>query len=104
MPAFRMSAAEVALRALTRCSAFALLPPLLAQGTALAARIRTAPESARPPLLEHLRNAADGPAPPGVLALLCLACLHDGVSPEEKPLALALDRLARAELQQTYEE
>ena len=108
MPAFRMSAAEAALRALTRCSALALLPPLLpvlpAQGNDLDARVRASLERARPPLLEHLRNAADGQAPPGLLALLCLASLHDGVSPDEKPLALALDRLARAELQQTYEE
>ena len=67
------------------------------------ARIGAALDRARPPLLEHLRTATVQPAPPGLLALLCLAALHDGVPPDGPVLGKALGRLQQAELQQTYE-
>lgn len=87
----------------------ALLPWLLfvstsvlaAQGEGLDARIKTALDQARKPLLAHLSNQTD--ASPGMRALLCLAALHDGVAPENLPLSLGLARLASANCEQTYD-
>lgn len=68
------------------------------------ASIRQALDKARPALMHHLRNQIDGKGgQPGQLALLCLAALHDGVSPSDDVLAKALQRLVDANCDQTYE-
>jgi hypothetical protein len=87
-----------------RAVAAALLPAFAAAAAAqvplpqpLAARIATALQRARPALLHHLA-AADS----GALALCCLAAVHDDVPTDDPVFARALDRLARAELEDTY--
>jgi hypothetical protein len=87
-----------------RAVAAALLPALAAAAAAqvpvpppLAARIAVALQRARPALLHHLATADSG-----VLALCCLAAAHDDVPTDEPVFARALDRLARAELDDTY--
>lgn len=79
-----------------------------AQGDELQRQIQAALDRARPLLLRHLQQLGGGrgPAPgatPGVLALSCLAALHDGIPADDRALAAALERLARADLSDTYE-
>ncbi len=71
---------------------------LPAQGEGLQDRIDDALEKARPVLLEQL-----GRANGGQLALLCLAAVHDEVPSENEVFAHAIERLARASLNNTYE-
>src|SRR5262245_17112526 len=73
---------------------------LLAAATAqepLAARVGKALDAARPALLHHLARAELGE-----LALCCLAACHDGVPRDDPVMARALDKLSRAELDDTY--
>ena len=80
-----------------------LAAALPAQRDALDAEVRRALQDARPALLLHLRSAVLQPGMPGELALLCLAALHDGVPTDDEVLAVALERLAKADLQGTYD-
>src|SRR5215510_4159243 len=63
----------------------------------LTARVGKALDAARPALLHHLARAELGE-----LALCCLAACHDGVPRDDPVMARALDKLARAELDDTY--
>jgi hypothetical protein len=80
----------------------AVLPLALALATGraqapLAERVDKALTQARPALLHHLARAEGG-----LLALVCLAALHDGVRADEAPLSTALERLRKTELDDTY--
>lgn len=65
-------------------------------------RIHAALDKARPALLAHLAAAANEGGP-GELALITLAAVHDGVPLDEKPMQKALQRLAKAKPEQTYD-
>lgn len=65
----------------------------------LSERVRSALDRARPALLSHL----EGTRPAGELLLATYAALHDGVEPAHPVLASALDRVAKARLETTYE-
>jgi hypothetical protein len=87
-------------RALTAgllCAAATTLPGGARAQLPLAARIGKALDAARPALLHHLAKADLGE-----LALCCLAACHDGVPRDDPVMARALDKLARAELEDTY--
>ena len=71
---------------------------LPAQEESLESRVTEALEKARPVLLAQLSRASGGQ-----LALLCLAAVHDEVPAQNEVFAGAIDRLSKAELQQTYE-
>ncbi|MBK8097539.1 MAG: hypothetical protein IPK26_10545 [Planctomycetes bacterium] len=71
---------------------------VVAQAPPLADRVATALTNARPALLGHLAKV-DG----GMLALSCLAALHDGVPTDDPVFAKALQRLAKHELEDTYD-
>jgi hypothetical protein len=64
----------------------------------LQARVDAALAKARPVLREHLQLQHGG-----VLALLCLAAVHDGVPADDRVFARALERLSRARLTGTYD-
>lgn len=84
--------------------AFVVASTMDAQDLGSDASIRQALDKARPALMHHLRNHVEGRSgEPGQLALLCLAALHDGVSPSDDVLAKALQRLVDANISQTYE-
>ena len=53
------------------------------------------PSRTRPALAAHLKAASRG-VRSGELAFLCLAGLHDGISPSDRVLSAALSRLAKA--------
>jgi hypothetical protein len=83
---------------------FVVASPADAQDLGSDASIRQALDKARPALMHHLRSQIDGRGgQPGQLALLCLAALHDGVSPSDDVMAKALERLVDANMSQTYE-
>ncbi len=91
------------------CSAavalFALAPAGAARAQAddLQEQVHRALDRARPALLEHLRTATRRDAGgPGLLALLCLAALHDGVPVTDADLDKALRQLGEAEIHETY--
>ncbi|MGE3173904.1 MAG: hypothetical protein AB7O97_14865 [Planctomycetota bacterium] len=69
----------------------------LAAQDPLTARVGAALDRARPALLRHL-----GRAELGELALLLLAAVHDEVPRDHPAMRRAIDRLARAELDDTY--
>lgn len=69
----------------------------------LRAAIDHALDQARPALLQHLGDAAaDRGRNPGLLALLTLAAIHDGVAADNPVLQAALAGLANAEPSDTY--
>ena len=81
------------------------LGALMASGAGLGAqdgsqqeRIDAALKRARPVLVEHLRLQHGG-----VLALTCLAAVHDGMTDDDKVLHGALERLSRVRLSGTYD-
>jgi hypothetical protein len=74
-----------------------LLTAALPAQAPLAGRIAEALQKARPALLHHLANSDRGE-----LALCCLAAAHDGVPASEPVFRDAIDRLARAQLDDTY--
>lgn len=78
------------------------LAPCAAQGRSLERAVQRALKDARPALTAHLKAAARG-VRSGELALLCLAALHDGISPSDRVLSAALSRLAKAKPDQTYD-
>jgi hypothetical protein len=78
------------------------LAPCAAQGRDLERDVQRALKDARPALTAHLKAAARG-VRSGELALLCLAGLHDGISPSDRVLSAALSRLAKAKPDQTYD-
>lgn len=73
--------------------------PLALAQVPLAERVRAALERARPALVSHL----EGTQPAGELLLATYAALHDGVKSTHPVLAAALDRVAKARLETTYE-
>ncbi|MCA8973071.1 MAG: hypothetical protein KDC98_00035 [Planctomycetes bacterium] len=79
----------------------ATLQALSAQSDELREKVNHALDTARPALLAHLDNAAH--ARPGELALVLLAAIHDGVDASDKRFAKAVERLAGARLEQTYD-
>jgi len=76
--------------------------PAQAPADATREEIELALDRARPALLAHLRAAVARPEPAGPLALLILACLHDGIPPDQALLAPAIQLLAKAEPDSTY--
>lgn len=75
--------------------------PLAAQDT-LDADVRQALDAARPPLMAHLR-AVTNDARPGELALLLLAAIHDGVDPTDAVFDKAVQKLRKADPDETYD-
>lgn len=65
-------------------------------------RVDAALQKARPALLAHL-TAATNEGAPGELALITLAAVHDGVAHDDKVMAKALQKLAKAKPEQTYD-
>ena len=61
-------------------------------------RVGEALDRARPVLLEHLEHTRAG-----MLALSCLAAVHDDISLREESFQAAIERLSRSELDSTYE-
>lgn len=78
------------------------LAPARAQDD-LMEKVNHALEQARPALMDHLRQATRGQARVGELALLLLAAIHDGVSPDDPVFAAAQKRLGKAMPAQTYD-
>lgn len=76
--------------------------PAQAPPDATREEIELALDRARPALLAHLRAAVARPEPAGPLALLALACLHDGIPADNAQLAEALQKLAKASAEGTY--
>ncbi|MEC8252067.1 MAG: hypothetical protein VX044_02560 [Planctomycetota bacterium] len=76
--------------------------PCVAQKSPLERDVQQALKDARPALTAHLKAASRG-VRSGELALLCLAGLHDGISPSDRVLSAALSRLAKAKPDQTYD-
>lgn len=98
------SALTVTLRSTSAFFALQLAPAtLLAQDEALQSDINHALDNARPALLAHLDNAAKRHVRPGALALVLMAALHDGVDPADKRMQKAVDRLSKANCEQTYD-
>ena len=64
----------------------------------LQVRVGEALENARPILLRHLDQTRSG-----MLALSCLAALHEGIPVDDRVLLKAIDRLSRSKLESTYE-
>ncbi|MBL9077226.1 MAG: hypothetical protein JNL08_06975 [Planctomycetes bacterium] len=69
----------------------------------LDADVRQALDAARPALMAHLREVAEQPSRPGELALLTLAAIHDGIAADDEVLGRAIARLAKAQVDQTYD-
>ena len=65
-------------------------------------RVDAALKKARPALLAHLA-AATVEGSPGELALITLAAVHDGVPTDNKVMAKALQKLAKAKPELTYD-
>jgi len=76
---------------------------VVGQNADLRSKINDALDMARPALLAHLKEASKHGTRPGELALLALAALHDGVPRDAKELDAALERLAKAKPDQTYD-
>jgi hypothetical protein len=74
----------------------------LAQDT-LRERVNRALDDARPALLAHLRAASNSVVRPGELALVVLAGVHDGLDLQNEVFAKAVQRLARANPEETYD-
>ncbi|MEM7201198.1 MAG: hypothetical protein AAF628_13075 [Planctomycetota bacterium] len=96
-------AVRTSTRWLALVGGLALAPPAAAQHTGelpatLRTSVDTALERAREPLLEHLRLQRGG-----VLALVCLAAVHDGVPADDPSMAHGLRRLWRSRLTGTYD-
>jgi hypothetical protein len=68
----------------------------------LDADVRHALDNARPALLAHLRAVAVD-ARPGELALVLLAAIHDGVAEDDEVFGKAVQRLQKANPEQTYD-
>ncbi|HEU4417797.1 MAG TPA: hypothetical protein VFT55_02605 [Planctomycetota bacterium] len=83
-------------------AAMLTLAPARAQDD-LMEKVNHALEQARPPLMDHLRQATRGQARVGELGLMMLAAIHDGVSPDDPVFAAAQKRLAKAMPAQTYD-
>ena len=66
-------------------------------------KINHALEEARPALLGHLRATSNRAIRPGELALIVLAAIHDGVDATEEALVGAIERLAKAKPDETYD-
>jgi hypothetical protein len=69
----------------------------------LAERVTQALDDARPALLAHLEETAARPGRAGELALVLLAAVHDGVDPKDKRFAAAVEKLAAAAAEGTYD-
>lgn len=69
----------------------------------LAARVTQTLDDARPALLAHLAETTERPGRAGELALVLLAATHDGVDPKDKRFAAAVERLAAADCEGTYD-
>jgi hypothetical protein len=76
--------------------------PAQAVTDATQAEVEQALDRARPALLTHLRAAMVRTEAPGPLALLLLACLHDGIPADHALMAPAIQALARARPDNTY--
>lgn len=74
-----------------------LIAAVLPAQAPLPGRIASALQKARPALLHHLAQSERGE-----LALCCLAAAHDGVPADEPVFQAAIDRLARAQIEDTY--
>lgn len=81
----------------------ALACPLLLAQDDLRQRVNDALTAARPALLDHLQAATQPETRPGELALLVLAALHDGVDSKDPILSKAVQRLAKADPDETYD-
>lgn len=73
------------------------------QPAKLAERVTQALDDARPALLAHLEETAARPGRAGELALVLLAAVHDGVDPKDKRFAAAVEKLAAADAEGTYD-
>ena len=69
----------------------------------LAAAVTQALDDARPALLAHLQETAARPGRAGELALVLLAATHDGVDAKDRRFAVAVERLAAAQPDGTYD-
>lgn len=76
---------------------------MTAQDADLRSKINDALDSARPALLDHLKEAVRSTTRAGELALLVLAALHDEVPVDDEVLSRAIERLAKAKPDQTYD-
>lgn len=90
------------------CLAPVALLGLLASSTAAQAdrlleQVNRALDDARPALLAHLREVTQPPHRPGELALVLLAAVHDGVPTDEPVFSAAVERLAKAAPEETYD-
>lgn len=83
--------------------ALTLVSVLPAQDRELAADVAHALDQARPALLSHLRVATEGMDRAGLLALLTLAALHDGVPADAPHLQAALVALAGRAAEECYD-
>lgn len=83
--------------------AWAVGATLPAQDRELAASVVHALDQARPALLGHLRAATEGTDRVGLLALLTLAALHDGVPTDSPRLVAALAALAERPAVECYD-
>ncbi len=83
--------------------AAAMGPMVVAQDAALRERVNRALTDARPAMLAHLRDATADLVQPGPLALLLLASIHDGVPATDVAFAAALQKLAKANPEATYD-
>lgn len=90
------------LRLLRFVAAIAAAAPVAQAQNDLHQRVDAALKKARPALLAHLAAATNEGAP-GELALISLAAVHDGVPAEDKLMAKALQKLAKARPEQTYD-
>jgi len=77
--------------------------PCVAQSADLKAEIQQALTEARPALESHLKAAVRSATRPGELALLVLAGLHDGIPMSNPALGKAINRLAKARPNKTYD-
>ena len=74
-----------------------------AQADRLQEQVNRALDDARPALLAHLREVTQPPHRPGELALVLLAAIHDGVPTDEPAFTAAVERLAKAVPEETYD-
>lgn len=80
-----------------------LASPAVAQADRLLEQVNRALDDARPALLAHLREVTQPPHRPGELALVLLAAVHDGVPADEPVFRAAVERLAKAVPEETYD-
>ena len=74
-----------------------------AQERSLQEEINHALDEARPALLTHLRQVVAQDDRPGLVALVLLAAIHDGVAEEERRFTAALDKLTAAHPDECYD-